>query len=287
MFRKTVCLVVVAVLVFGIVGVTNEGETTLEEARRTGIIRVGFNNVAPWAYVEPKGALAGASVDIAMTIFERIGIDNAIAVIVPWSALIPSLKAKRFDAITAGMYIKPERCAEVIFSEPTLSTGWGLIVSYGNPLEIHSVDDLINNSNIRVASPPGGYEWQDLVRLGFPESRMVFVDGPPEGIAAIEAGRADAYLANDLTCADQASKHPGVELATPWTDPVLDGKSVRGYAGTAFHKDDGDLRDAYNEELSRLKETGELLEIIAVYGLTELNLPGDKTTAELCGGESE
>jgi len=64
---------------------------------------------------------------------------------------------------------------------------------------------------------------------------------------------------------------------------VIDGESVRGYGAAAFRTGDQELLDAYNNELVKLKESGEVLNIIKPFGFTETDLPGDTTTEELCG----
>jgi polar amino acid transport system substrate-binding protein len=63
---------------------------------------------------------------------------------------------------------------------------------------------------------------------------------------------------------------------------VIDGESVRGCGAVGFRLEDTELRDAFNEELQKLKDSGELLNIIREFGYTEQELPGDITTEDLC-----
>ena len=47
----------------------------------------------------------------------------------------------------------------------------------------------------------------------------------------------------------------GLEKAEPFTDPVIDGKGVRGYGAYAFRTDDKAFADAFNAELAKFALT--------------------------------
>ena len=51
-------------------------------------------------------------------VFERMEIGTIKPVLTEWGSLIPGLRAGRFDLIAAGMYITPERCKQVLFTDP-------------------------------------------------------------------------------------------------------------------------------------------------------------------------
>ncbi len=65
--------------------------------------------------------------------FEKLGIKDLEASIAEYGAMIPSLQAGRVDAITAGLFMKPERCNAVAYSEPILCDAEALLVPKGNP----------------------------------------------------------------------------------------------------------------------------------------------------------
>ena len=50
-----------------------------------------------------------------------------------YGAMIPGLQAGRHDAVTAGLFMKPERCAAVAYSEPVLCDAEAMLVKKGNP----------------------------------------------------------------------------------------------------------------------------------------------------------
>ena len=55
----------------------------------------------------------------------------------------------------------------------------------------------------------------------------------------------------------KAGKDSGLEKAEPFTDPVIDGKGVRGYGAYAFRKEDQAFVDAFNAELAKFLGTEE------------------------------
>src|ERR1700740_222386 len=77
-------------------------ETTLQRIQRTGEVRIGYANEAPFAYTQPDGKVTGESPEISRKIFEKLGVKKVDAVLTEWGSLIPGLRAGRFDVIAAG-----------------------------------------------------------------------------------------------------------------------------------------------------------------------------------------
>ncbi len=136
------------------------GGSSLEKAREEGVIKVGFANEKPYAYRTEDGEVTGEAVEIARHVFKQMGIEKIEPILTDFGQLIPGLKAKRFDAITAGMYITPERCREVAFAHPEYRIGEALAVKKGNPKNIRSYEDIANNPDVTVAVMQGAIEKQ-------------------------------------------------------------------------------------------------------------------------------
>ncbi|MCU9601684.1 ectoine/hydroxyectoine ABC transporter substrate-binding protein EhuB [Caldibacillus kokeshiiformis] len=286
MKRKWLILFLMFVLIMSGCSFTanNSDQSTLEKARAEGKIVVGFSGEVPYAYLDENGNLTGESVEVARAIFKRLGIEEIEGKLVKFDSLIPGLQNGSFDVITAGMYITPDRCLSVDFAEPDYTIGESLAVQKGNPKNIHSYEDIANNEDIKVAVMNGAIEIEYLKAVGVKDSQMEIVQDIPSSIAAVENGRADVTtmtgptLENALKTAD-ADK---IEVVEDFEQPVIDGESIRGYGAAAFRIGDDEIREAYNEELQKMKESGELLEIISEFGFTENEIPHGVTTAELC-----
>ena len=258
-------------------------QTTLEQARERGFIRVGFANEVPYAYAQPDGTLTGEAVEVARAIFERLGIPEMDGVLTEFGSLIPGLRAGRFDVITAGMYVTPTRCEQVAFADPEYQIGEGIVVPAGNPLGITSYLDIANDPSIRVGTGAGWLEYDYMVAMGVSEDQIVTFPDAPSGMAGLQADRIDVFTGTSLTMRNITDLTDGVEFVEEFEQPVIDGETVISYGAAAFHPDDADFRDAFNEVLHELRASGELAEIIGVFGFGATELPGDVTSAELCG----
>jgi ABC-type amino acid transport substrate-binding protein len=151
----------------------------------------------PYAYADEKGVLTGADAVIARMVVQKMGIKEMDGVLTEFASLIPGLKASRFDIVLA-MFVNPQRCAQVAFSEPIYRVGQGIIVRSGNPKKIRNYGDLIKQKDVKIAVMAGAVQTNILKKLGVPESRIVSFPDGPSAIAAVSAGRADVFTISDL-----------------------------------------------------------------------------------------
>lgn len=259
-------------------------QSTLQKAIATKKIRIGFANEAPFAYQEAAtGKLTGESPEVARVVLSRLGIYEVEGVLTEFGSLIPGLQAGRFDIIAAGMYILPERCAQIAFSNPTYSVGEAFAVRTENPLSLHSYQDVISSQNAKLGVVSGAIESSYASKLGVPQDRIIFLPDPPSALEALGSGRIDAYAATRLTIMNLLQKSgAGVELAAPFEDPVVDGRKARGYGAFGFRKGDRDLVEAFNAQLRNFIGTREHLLLVHRFGFDEYDMPGNVTAEELC-----
>lgn len=255
-------------------------------AIKKGYITVGFANEKPYAYKNADGELTGEAVEIARVILKKMGIKEMKGELTEFGSLIAGLQANRFDLITAGMFVNPDRCKAVLFANPEYSIGEAIAVKKGNPLGLASYQDIADNKKARVAVMTGAVEIGYLEKSGIPKERIIQVPDQASAISALQSGRVEAITMTgpSLQAMLESASDSDIERVGDFKQPEIDGKSVRGYGATAFRLADKDFQEAYNAELAKMKESGELLEILQKFGFTEQELPGDMTSAELCGG---
>lgn len=261
------------------------GETTLERAQREGVIRVGFANENPYAFARPDGTLSGEAVEVAREVFRRMGIEQMEGVLTEFGSLIPGLQAGRFDAITAGMYVNPTRCEQVLFADPEYTIGDALLVPAGNPMELYSYEDIAANPDVRVGTGAGYLENDYMLAVGVSQDQIVNFPDDPSGFAGLQAGQIDAWTGTRPTLLQMLADAgtDDFELADPFTQPVIDGESVANYGAAAFRYEDLDLRQEFNRHLQDIKDEGVLIELIGQFeGFDEGALPGDVTAKDLC-----
>lgn len=263
-------------------------QSTLEAAKAAGKIRIGYANEAPYAYMDSSlNRITGEAAETARVVLKRMGINEVEGVLTEFGSLIPGLQAKRFDIIAAGMYVTPERCEQAAFSNPTYGVGEAILVPKGNPKKLHSYEDFVKQDELKLGVVVGAIQSEYARKVDIPLDRVVVFPDVVSALSGVQAGRADAYAATAMTVSDLMSKTGtgDLEKAEPFTDPVIDGKSVRGYGAFAFRKDDQAFVDAFNLELAKFIGTEEHAKLVQSFGLTEAELPGDMTAAKLCGGE--
>ncbi|PTX58467.1 amino acid ABC transporter substrate-binding protein (PAAT family) [Melghirimyces profundicolus] len=260
--------------------------STLEKAKEEGKIKVGFANEKPYAYRDANGKVTGEAVEISKAIFKKMGIKEVEPVLTEFGQLIPGLKAKRFDVITAGMYITPERCKEVAFADPEYQIGEALAVKKGNPKDLHSYEDVVKNEDVKVGVMQGAIEIQYMEDLGVKKSQIKQYSDQPGVVQALKSGRVDAITMTgpSLTEILKAQGQEGIDVVKDFEQPVIDGKSVVGFGAAGFRPEDKEFRDQFTQELNKMEESGELLKILKEFNFGDENLPGDKTQEELCKG---
>ncbi|MCM3023051.1 ectoine/hydroxyectoine ABC transporter substrate-binding protein EhuB [Heyndrickxia ginsengihumi] len=288
--KKIMMVVMVGLLAIGIMGCgksestsASPKQTTFQKAKKDKRVVVGFANEKPYAYATSDGKLTGESVEVARVILKRLGIKEMDGVLTEFGSLIPGLKADRFDMITAGMFITPERANEVDFANPDYSIGEAIAVKKGNPYHIKSYEDIKNNSEVKVGVIAGTAEANYVKESGVNASQITVISDNPSALSALQSGRVDVITMTGpaLRSLLDTAKSNNVEKVKGFKQPVINGKSVKGYGATVFRKQDDDFREAFNKELEKMKKDGELLKILKKYGFTENELPGDVTTEQL------
>ena len=257
-------------------------ETTLERVQKQGYIRVGFANEAPYAFATADGKLNGESPAVFRHVMANLGVKEVDGVLTEWGALIPGLKAGRFDAIVASMYITPKRCKQIAFANPTYGIGEALIVKKGNPYGVNTYSDAVKKK-LKVAFVAGTAEIEHGRLAGLKRSQEVTVPNFAAAVATVKSGRASAAAFTSLTAQDLAGKDETIERAEPFTFEHK-GKKYKGEGSFGFRLADTSLRDAVNAELAKFIGTPEHQELVAEFGFDASNLP-EKTAAQHCAGE--
>ncbi|MBX9398744.1 ectoine/hydroxyectoine ABC transporter substrate-binding protein EhuB [Streptomyces sp. TRM72054] len=258
-----------------------EGGELLERLRAQGVARLGIAGEIPFGYIDKNGELTGEAPELAKVIFKRLGVDRVQPVPTEFGSLIPGLNSQQFDVVAAGMYINPERCQQVIFSDPDYQMLDSFIVRKGNPLGLHGYQDVVEKK-AKFATGTGYAEIAYAVEAGYKESDILIVPDQVAGLNAVEAGRADVFAGTALTTREVVKKSTKAEVTEPFK-PIVDGEPHVDGGGFAFRPTETNLRDAFNRELHKLKDSGELLRILKPFGFTE-NEMTDLTAKELCGG---
>jgi len=253
-----------------------EGE--LERLRGQGFARIAIANEPPWTEVTSDGKVTGAGPEVARAVLKKLGVDDIVASISEYGAMIPGLQATRFDLVAAGLFIKPERCAAVLFSEPDLCDAESFAVKKGNPTGVKSFADIAAKS-AKVGVVGGGTEEKLAIEAGVPRADVIVVPDPQSGVKMLQDGRIDVYALPVLSINDLLKKadDANLEMFAP-----VEGTPIF-CAGVAFPKGAGALRDAYDAELAKMKASGEFATIVEPFGYSAAAAM-QQTRENLCEG---
>lgn len=254
--------------------------STLEQLQDKGTITVGFAGEAPYSF-QDGDQLTGAIVALHKEIFGNLGIDTVEGVNTEFGALIPGLQAGRFDVVSAGMSILPERCEQAQFSEPEFNYTTAFMVTEGNPFGLTDMDS-IKDSGARMVTLTGSVEAGYAEKLGIEASKVAT---PQDGMDAVVNGRADVLALTGISLNWMKNNNPDVAVeVTPSFVAVIDGVDQVGAGGTVFLTGDDELVAAYNAELKKItSDEAAYVSIMGEFGFTAAEMPDpDLSTADLC-----
>lgn len=254
--------VLVATLAAAVWYLLGDGDT-LGTIRRSGVIRVGYAVEAPYAFVAADGRVTGEGPETARVVAGQLGW-RIEWVQTDFDALIPDLLDDRFDMVTAGLFVTPEREQLVRFVLPELQVGGGLLVRQGNPEGLRSIADLKRSTRPKGAAITGSVEALQLADLG---DRLVLVPDARSGAAVVKTGLAAALALSWPTVRRMAAGHPGLEA-------VRDAQHSAGFlVAAAFRPQDHTLALTWRRAQTQVLGSEAHLRAIAPFGFQASDVP--------------
>ncbi|MGR3822255.1 MAG: substrate-binding periplasmic protein [Salipiger marinus] len=212
----------------------------------------------PFTFVDTASQQpTGAMVDLAAAIAEDMDATPEFA-LTQFSALIPALQTGKIDLISAGMFATDTRREVVDFSDPVYSYGDALFVAAEDAGE-YQIDDLAGE----VVGAQIGNTFADQLQAKGIFSEVKLYDSLVDIMRDVKLGRIKAGFGDKPIIAYQVAQNPalGVRLVEDY-EPM----SV-GNVALAVSKDKPELLSEVNAAIAAMKDSGELAEIFAKYGL--------------------
>lgn len=276
-------LVPLLALIVTACGASDDG--TLERIREERVVRVGFADEPPYAYLDDRGELVGSEVSLARVVFSRLGVPELEPVNLGFGDLIPALEEQRVDVVIAGMFITPDRCRRVAFSDPTYAAPTLLGVARGNPMGLHNYHDA-RRANAVIGVLAGSVEAEHARHAGLPRDAIVELGQASDLVDALARGTIDAFVLTSLSVRslNAADAQVPFETSDPFI-PIVGERPAAGAGGFAVRLESRSLHAAVNEEVDRLRASGELDRLAAPFGVgeRELQAAAGLSANELCG----
>lgn len=240
-------------------------------------IRIGYAIIKPFAFVNANGKPDGSVNIYSIEVLKKMGHTNIEGVAMDWGGLVPALQAGRIDIITGGMYITKVRCATVDFSDPMLYSPDVLMVPKGNPKGLQNYADIVAKG-ATFASISGYATIEQAKRHGVPAEKMMILPGGTQVVAAMRAGRADAFAASLTEVGGLLEMSEG---ALEHTSPDKMPPDTRNWISLAFRKNDADFVQAFNNAQKSYLGSAEMLKSLAPFGYTKDMIPKE-SAATVC-----
>jgi arginine/ornithine transport system substrate-binding protein len=215
-------------------------------------VRIGVEGAyPPFSYVDPEGNLGGFDIDIAKALCEAMKVECEL-IKSDWDGLIPSLSARKFDAIIASMSITEERKKAVAFSKKYYQTPAKFVRKKDSGIEITPEGLKGKTVGVQRATIHDSYltdNYGDIVEI----KRYGSLD---EAYLDMGSGRLDLLLADSMPVLDgflKTDSGKDFEFVGPdLRDPRWFGEGV----GIALRKGDDELREMFNKAIDTIRADG-------------------------------
>lgn len=187
--KRRMILAAAAALTMGLGATAKAQDSTMDQVRENGVLRVGVTQAPPWYSKDITSGEWNGGLGVAMgrAMAEDLGVTFE-PVEVTWGTAVAALQANRIDL----MYVldaTEERRQAVNFPETPLLF-YSLAVLARDDLNITDWADL-NDPSIRISVPQAS-SMDAFLTANTPDADIQRFPGNAEAIAAFQAGRVDA-----------------------------------------------------------------------------------------------
>ena len=188
---------------------------------QAGALRVGMSVGYPPLAYKDNGEIVGIEADNVRALSSVLNRPMTI-VEMPFSRLIPALKAGEIDVIMSGMSITDERSKEIIFTDPYLEVGQ-MAIMHRDKLGRYSQPWAIFSEGVRIGVEPdttgAAFAQKDLK-----DAQIIYYANPQEAFAGLRADEIDLYVHDAPTSwelAKSSENNDLISLYRPLTEESL------------------------------------------------------------------
>ncbi|WP_118867870.1 lysine/arginine/ornithine ABC transporter substrate-binding protein [Haemophilus haemolyticus] len=201
----------------------------------------------PFETTNEKGEIIGFDVDVANAICKEIQATCKFKG-EAFDALIPNLKAKRFDASISAIDITDARAKQVLFSDAYYDSTASYVTLKGKAT-------LESAKNVGVQN---GTTFQQYTVAETKQYTTKAYASLQSAILDLKSGRIDMIFGDTAVLADMISKEPEMQFIG---EKVANKKYFGNGLGIAMHKSNKELAEQLNKGLAAIKANGEYQKI--------------------------
>lgn len=260
--KKRILSSVLAVSLLAATALTGCGSDGGDQAEADQLAQIQANgkiviamegNWAPWTYHDESGELVGFDTEVGKLIAEKLGVE-AEFVEGDWDGLFAGLDTGRYDVVINGVEFTEERGEKYDFTDPYGYIHTALIVRSDNT-DIQTFEDLNGKTTANSLESTYQYLAQEY------GATVSNVEALNDTLDMVLSGRVDATLNAEVSYYDYMGEHPEAELK------VVDLTDEASLVVIPLRKggEAESLRQAINQAIQELKESGELAAISEKY----------------------
>lgn len=201
----------------------------------------------PFETTNEKGEIIGFDVDVANAICKEIQATCKFKG-EAFDALIPNLKAKRFDASISAIDITDARAKQVLFSDAYYDSTASYVTLKGKAT-------LESAKNVGVQN---GTTFQQYTVAETKQYTTKAYASLQSAILDLKSGRIDMIFGDTAVLADMISKEPEMQFVG---EKVANKKYFGNGLGIAMNKSNKELAEQLNKGLAAIKANGEYQKI--------------------------
>jgi len=216
-------------------------------------IRIGTDpTYAPFESKNASGQLVGFDIDLAKELCKRIEA-KCTFVESDFDALIPSLKAKKIDAIISSLSITEKRQKEIAFTDKLYAANARLIAKKGSPI-LPTLEALrgkrvgVLQGSTQEAYANAMWQPKGIDVVAYQNQDLIYAD--------LDSGRIDAAFQDEVAGSEGFLKQPVGRNYAFAGDAVKDDTFFGVGTGMGLRKDDTELREALNKAFAEMRQDG-------------------------------
>jgi len=257
MARKIGLFIVALAMVGAMCGAALAADT-LAEVKKNGVLVAGIkDSLPPFGSVDPNTKeFVGYDIDFVKYIAKKLGVKVEYKPVSSANRM-PMLMESRIDLIAATMTKNPERAKQIDFSYTYFLTGQKFLTKKGT---VKSLKDLEGK---RIATAKGSTSEQNVAKA-VPSATVLSFDDYPQGVLALQQGKAIAVTTDESILAGQLGKlekNPATKGQYEIPDLQI---SMEPY-GIGMRKGDTNFVKYVNDTLLEMEKNGEAKKIFQLW----------------------
>ena len=224
---------------------------TLVSAQDAKKLKIGVEGAyPPFSQISTDGKLKGFDIDIANALCEQMKAQCTM-VQQEFDGLIPSLQAKKIDAVIASMSITDDRKKVVEFSDKYYHTPARFVGKKGNALTATVVGMKGKRIGVQRTTTHDRFATET-----FKESEIVRYAKQDDVFLDLAAGRLDAVMVDQVAASQGFLLLPTSKDFAFFGPVYIEPKYFGAGAGIGMRKSDTALRDEFNAAIKVIRANG-------------------------------